>query len=95
MLTFTLIYLFLFDLCFPITYLALVFHNLLAKYGPCFDLFMRWAGNRSITESLPELFIQKVRQDLLGAQLSSTPSNSGQLSLTQPNSAKLNSFQLS
>ena len=32
----------------------------------CFVLFMWWAGNCSITESLPEL-IQQVRQDLAGA----------------------------
>ena len=32
----------------------------------CFVLFKWWAGNCSITESLPEL-IQQVRQDLAGA----------------------------
>ena len=33
-----------------------------AEFFVCFVLFMWWAGNCSITESLPEL-IQEVRQD--------------------------------
>ena len=44
----------------------LVDTNLLVPVLFCFVSFMWWAGNCSITESLPEL-IQQVRQDLAGA----------------------------